>query len=112
MAIDIEAIPTTYQEAVRLLAHWHGDYAARDLVIFSFPDHDAVTVRLLEVSSELPDTGELVPVTFGRSPEFPFRSTVVLATPCQWKKIQAGELALPDGWDLAARQRVWPDAGA
>jgi hypothetical protein len=109
---DVEAIPTTYHEAVRTLAGWHAGTDLADLEIYSFPDPEELTVRLIEVSEGFPRTGRVVPVTFGRSREFPFRSSAALLTPDEWQQVLSGTLPLPEGWTLERRQRVWPDGGA
>src|SRR4051794_16570209 len=101
-----EAVPTSYDEAVRTLAEWHGALRGPGLEIYSFPDPAGVVVRLAEVSEEFPPSGRALPVTFGPSAEFPFRSSVVLLTPDEWKEILVGTLSLPDGWQLSQRERV------
>src|SRR5262249_26431656 len=105
-----EEVPRDYQAAVHTLADWHAGVHRATFEVYAFPDPSETTVRLVEVSDEFPDTGEVVPVTFGRSEEFPFRSSVVLLTPEQWQQVLRGELGLPEGWDLATRQKVWPNA--
>jgi hypothetical protein len=107
-----EDIPGTYQDAVRTLARWHAEIGRANLEIFAFHDPCEMVVRLLEVSDEFPDTGGVIPVTFGRSTEFPFKSSVALVTPGEWQQILSGTLPLPDGWDLATRRRIWPNEGA
>jgi hypothetical protein len=108
-----EVIPTTYDEAVRTLARWHGGLDRPDLEIFSFPDPGMATVRLVEVSDDFAlSTAPICAITFGASPEFPFRSSVALVTREQWQQIVDGELTLPEGWDLGHRERIWPDGAA
>ena len=104
-----ETIPRTYDEAVRLLAHWHGEGDEPPVTIYSCDDPGQRVVRLVEVSEGFPATGEMWPVVFGRSEEFPFKSAVVLVTPGEWAQIRSGRLALPDGWDAADMTRVWPE---
>ena len=111
MAIT-EAIPTSYDEAVRTLAEWHGGVRGANVEIYSFPDPTESVVRLVEVSDEFPYSGQIWPVTFGPSPEFPFQSTVVLLTPEEWQQVLAATLSLPEDWQVARRQKVWPDGAA
>src|SRR5687767_12503489 len=107
-----EAVPRTYDDAVRTLASWHAGLDPANIQIYSFPDSDQTTVRLVEISDGFPRSGRTLPVTFGRSPEFPFRSSVVLLTPDEWQEVLGGSLTLPEGWELERRQKVWPDDGA
>ncbi len=60
------------------------------------------TVRLLEVSSSAPTTGEILPFAFNAdiANGVPFPSVVILVSPDEWAQIQSGTLCLPVGWDL------------
>ena len=108
MAVDIEQIPQTYEDAVQILAAWHGsDPRRRDLRIFAFDDHDEV-VRLLEVSPSHASLGETMSLGFGRGKDFGYLSEISLVSPEEWEKIQARELPLPEGWDLGKCRQVWP----
>lgn len=95
-----------YEAATRLLAEWHSSREFRDFLVYSFDDPARETVRLLEISSEFPTTGEILPVTFGRSRHFPFRSTVIQVSLREWEQVEAGRLRLPEGWDLDAKRKV------
>src|SRR4051794_5585556 len=101
-----EKIPARYEEAARTLARWHAGLDRPGLEIYSFPDPDKATVRLIEVSDEFPATGKVHLVTFGPSKEFPFRSSVALLTPEEWSQVLEGNLPLPAGWSLDHRRRV------
>jgi hypothetical protein len=68
-----DEIPRTYEEAERLLARWQGEGGPADLLAFAFSDPADETVRLLYVSEEFPESGAIYAMTFGRSPEIPFR---------------------------------------
>jgi len=103
-----DEIPRTYEEAERLLARWQGEGGPSDLVAFAFPDPTGETVRLLYVSDEFAEAGAIRAMTFGRSPEVPFRSSTALATQHEWQEVQAGRLTLPPGWQLAQKRQVWP----
>lgn len=104
----VDEVPKTYEEAERLLVRWHAEGGPSDLRIFSFPDSAGEMVRLLEVSDDFLATGVIRPMTFGRSPEMPFRTSTALASPEEWALVQAGKVPLPPGWDLAAARQVWP----
>jgi hypothetical protein len=96
--IDLDAIPSTYDEAVRPLAAWHQEDG---IAIYYLPDVDKATVRLVEVSAEFGDDDNLRPVSMGASSKFPFRSSVLLVSNADWKRVNSGENSLPDGWDLS-----------
>jgi len=106
--IETEQIPQSYADAVSTLVRWQAEGGPPDLIIFHFPDLAAQNVRLLEISDEFLADGSVKPFALGRSESFPFRSTVILASPDEWREIEAGRLSLPEGWDLLARQKVWP----
>jgi len=66
-------------------------------------------VRLLEVSDGFLTAGEVWPVTFGESPEYPFKSTVILASRGDYERILSREIALPEEFGAPERgRRVWP----
>src|SRR5262245_57087012 len=105
-----EPVPGTYEEAARLLARWHAQALSPDVVVYSFPDPSGQEVHLAEISADFlgalvsPD-GVLQGFRFGRSEEFPFRSSTIQMTPQDWTAVQAGRLALPPGWRLDARRQ-------
>ncbi len=101
-------IPRTYDEAVNTLVRSHAEVVGQELEVYSFPDPGREVVRLVEVSGVFPATGAPIAFPLGRSSDFPFRSAVVLLTPEEWTRVQAGSLALPDGWELNSGRRVWP----
>src|SRR5438270_13825184 len=104
----VDQIPKTYEEAVRTLVGWHADdHAIEDLEIYSFDDPRKMHVRLLEISNWFPQTERPYPFTFGESDLFPFKSTVIQIPPAQWAEVKEGKFALPTGWNLDARRKVW-----
>ena len=105
---NLEEIPKTYKRAVEVLAQWHAEAHGDGITVFSFPDPASEVVRLLEVSSQFPETGHVTPVAMGPSKEFPFKSSVALLTPGEWDLVESRRLRLPDGWDLQKREQVWP----
>jgi hypothetical protein len=76
--------------------------------IFTVLDPQKSTVRLIEVSDAFPETGSALPVTFGKTEEFPYRSSVIILTRNEWEKLKAGKLQAPAGWNLAEARKVWP----
>ena len=106
---EVEKIPKKYEDAVDLLAQWHAEGRADDLEILSFPDPNKRTVRLVEISSEFPDTGDSSPIAMGPSVDFPFPSGVILLSKREWEEVQNGSLSLPEGWNQKDAQKVWPN---
>ena len=105
---DVDLVPATYHEAIRMLASWHGQGAEADLEIFSFPDPLQQVVRLVEVSDVHPATGSAQEMPMGKSAEYPYGSAVVFLTHEDWRQAQAGKLRFPEGWNLSAKVNVWP----
>lgn len=97
---------TPYGQAVLTLARWHreGDQAAA--AIYAFPDPQRQTVRLIEVSQIVPQTGEVYMVEFGPTAQMPFRTVVAQVTASEWEDICARRIELPDGWDLTGMVEV------
>lgn len=79
-------------------AHRHEDTNTTTVKYFPTPG----TVRLVEVSSSAPTTGEILPFQFNADAAngIPFPSIVILVSPHEWAQIQSGTLQLPAGWDL------------
>ena len=115
--VDLDAVPRTYDEAVRLLASWHAGLGD-DVVFYEVPDPDGRVVRLLEVSDIFPRGGAMRPDAEGRmrpiipvfplgpSADYPFRSEVAQITPDELDDVLSGHLPLSRPWDLSTRRRV------
>jgi hypothetical protein len=104
----LEDVPNTYDQAVRTLAAWHGEEQDPPVEIYHFPDPQGRTIRFVEVSYIFPSTGKVAPVTMGASVEFPFRSSVALVSPEEWKAVLDGTISLPEGWKREDMAKVWP----
>ncbi len=90
------------REIARLIAEGHRRIEPTIGPIFriiSDDEHDMnEPVKLLEVNPETLAAG-IVPVVFGAHlPTIPYPSVVVEVTEREFEDIQAGRLALPDGW--------------
>jgi hypothetical protein len=106
---QVEDIPKTYEEAVVALTRWGDEAGPDDLMIFSADYVGDEVVRIIHVSDELPDTGQVFVVTVGPSKAFPFRSATALATPGQWAKIKAGDnVPGPPDWKFEQLLQLWP----
>ena len=119
--LDLDAVPKSYDEAIRLLAAWHAtdDPDMRVWVIpDDEPDPSRRQVRLVEVSNGFPESGatrpdghagtrNLIPVfPLGKSAEFPYQSRVAQVTPAEWDRLRRGELRLTQPWDLNRAREV------
>jgi len=106
---QLDEIPKTYADAVRVLAAAHA--AGGDPIdIHSIPDPEGRVVRLIEVSDAFPEGGverpvspkgieRIVPVfPMGPAKDFPFRSEIVQVKPAEWKQLREGTLRLNRDW--------------
>ena len=101
-----------YDEAVRKLAAWHAEGMKPRLTVYAIPDPRREEVRLIEVSRIFPETRDLVPVTIGPTPDFPYTSSTLSITPVELHLAKSGELPLPNGWDFSSGRKVWPGDAA
>jgi hypothetical protein len=114
----LDAVPKTYESAVRVLAAAHavGDVSVE---IFHLPDPQQRVVRLIEVSDAFPEGGverpappggmeRVVPVfPLGPAKDFPFRSEIAQITRSEWEQLRQGKLKLNRDWgDLNQAKRV------
>lgn len=72
-------------------------------IYLSASSQQADEIRLVEVSGSLAGSpGEVLPFRFASRADLgvPYASSVVLLSEADWKRVLAGELALPPGWGL------------
>lgn len=102
MNLDIQASTAVDIRMVRvqnLVAHWVLSDPALHSVHWVNPENGAVC--LLQVTdSTLPSPNRVVTTGFYPTAECPFPMTVAQVTQREFGAIQAGELALPEGWTL------------
>jgi hypothetical protein len=98
--------PSTYEEAADLLARSHKAEQPSIRAIYLFPDPQKQEVRFIEVNPVTAPTGEAMVFSFGRAPDFPFRSAVGEVTPQEWEEIRAGRIPLPEGWDAKSAKEL------
>ena len=95
--------PADYLATARRLAaaHRRTDPAIR--IVALAPDPDQRSLRLLEVTGSAPTTWQIEAVDFAPRPDLgvPFSLSMLLLSPTEWEAVQGGQLALPDGWDMA-----------
>lgn len=114
----LDAVPKTYERAVRVLAAAHASGPDR-VEIYHLPDPQQRVVRLVEISEGFPEGGversvpdggleRVVPVfPMGPAKDFPFRSEIVQVTPAEWEELRRGNLKLNRNWgDLNLAQKV------
>jgi len=95
------------EEAKELAAaHRKTDPATR--VVKFFPAEYPDQLRLLEVTTSVPTTGEVMPFTFSADPHhgIDYISTVILLSPDEWNDVRVGKLSLPPGWDISTAEDV------
>jgi len=85
-------------------AHRAADPATTTIKRFSSPKYDEI--RLLEVSTDSPTTGEILPFHFDEDREggIDDPSVVILLSPEEWSWVENGTLTLPEGWDASSSQ--------
>jgi hypothetical protein len=93
----------TLEEVARELAAAHRSSDPATTTIKLFPSNGTDEIRLLEISSLAPTTGEVLPFRFGPSPRhnIHYPSIIILLSPQEWQDVQHGHLALPEGWNLS-----------
>lgn len=96
------------KEVAKKLADAHRAADPATEMIKYFPDAAGDQVRLLEVSTAAPTTGEVLPFQFGSDPShgIDFKSVVILLSPSEWQAVQENKLSLPTGWELAKAEEL------
>lgn len=92
-----------YEATAKRLADAHRASDPRTELVLLDPDPEG-EIRLLEVTGSAPTLNQPIAVSLMPRPDLgvPFRSSIVLLSPEEWRRVQREELALPDGW-IAAR---------
>ncbi len=87
-------------------AHRAADPETTIVKLFSSPQDDEI--RLLEVSSAVPATGEALPFRFAPSPTngINYPSVVVLLNTSEWTAVENELMPLPAGWELASAKDI------
>lgn len=86
--------------AARVLAEAHRAEDPATSAVYLASDPQGAEIRLVEVSSSVESTGEVLPFRFRANPDrgIPVESVVVLLSEEEWGRVQRGDLRLPDGW--------------
>jgi hypothetical protein len=115
--IDIHAIlkerhmPCNKDKFADELITWHFRVAPETVVVYRFiapnEESEEEPVKLLEVNEETPETGRIDAFVFGPTDDAPCSTVVAMVTRNEMRKIKAGKIRLPEGWDLS-RSRRYP----
>jgi hypothetical protein len=86
------------EEIARKLAQAHYKHDPATTAIYLVPD--SAEIRLIEITPEVGNTGEILPFGFEASIEegIPYPSSIVLLSAQEWEAVQCGQLSLPPGW--------------
>jgi hypothetical protein len=98
MSLDVDAI-------ARMLAgeHMQDDAGIREVYLAPAANE----VRLIEVTTSVPDNGEVLPFAYAPDPpDVPVRSVVILLGPGDWRRVKAGELSLPETFPLSELRKI------
>lgn len=98
----------TYRQTARDLAAAHRKVDPATETILLIPDPREEEIRLIEVSTRAPWSGDVLPFRFEARPDLdvPFPSVVVLLHPREWEDVKNKRLALPEGWDLSTCEEL------
>lgn len=86
------------EEIARKLARAHYQHDPATTAIYLVPD--STEIRLIEITPEVGNTGEILPFGFEPSIDegIPYPSSIVLLSAQEWEAVQSGALLLPPGW--------------
>ena len=66
--------------------------------IYLIPDLDEDEIRLVELTESISPRHEVLPFKFAAHPDFPYKVTIVLLNPTEWKEVENGSLRFPEPW--------------
>ena len=94
----------TKDEAAQELVEWHYeiDPNMTEVIRLFAADEDASgePIKFLEVSPDMPASGELMTITFAGTEEAPYSMRIAVVTPEEMEQVRRGEIPLPVGWNL------------
>ncbi len=96
-ALELEPMKSI-EDVANELANAHREEDPKTVAVYLADSSSEV--RLVEVSSSVGDSGEVLPFRFAASREHgvPYPSVVVLLSEADWKRVEAGDLDLPADW--------------
>ena len=77
-------------------AHRQFDPSTTTILFFDSEHHDMI--RLLEISSDVPASGCLFPVTFEPAKGMKYPSTIIVVAQEDFNKLKSSIINLPHGW--------------
>ena len=85
-------------DEARRLANSHFEIDPLTTRIFLFPSENNERINLLEVTTDVPPSGCLFPISFEPSQDMKYPSSIILVAQDDFLKIKDGSLPLPKGW--------------
>jgi len=94
---------------VKDLVDWYFEVDPATSMVYMFvsenEDSPEEPLKLLQVNDETMETGRVDAFLFAGTEETPFFTAIALVTPDEMKRIEAGEIALPEGWELSRAEK-------
>lgn len=92
------ATQNSIESYVRQLAREHFEFERElDSIVWFKDSNDA---RLLAVTEDSFPVGKVLVFSFRGTDEYPYPLRIGEVTPEEWARVEAGEIPLPEGWDL------------
>ena len=85
-------------------AHRSFDPNTTEILFFDSVRHDMI--RLLEISSDVPASGCLFPVTFEPAEGMKYPSTIIVVAQEDFDKLKDSKISLPQGWGSIATAKA------
>ncbi|GAF97795.1 unnamed protein product, partial [marine sediment metagenome] len=103
----LEPSTTVTESLVERLARRH--FKTEDTVeaVVWLTGADETEIRLIEINRTALPSETLELFRFAPSEDVPFPTLIADVTPKDWDKIQRGDIALPQGWDLESATVFW-----
>lgn len=85
-------------DEARELAKSHYEIDPLTTKIVLFPSKDNNRINLLEVTSDVPPSGCLFPISFVPDKDMEYPRSIILVAQEDYEKIKNGEILLPEDW--------------
>jgi hypothetical protein len=97
----MKEIIENYWKSASELAKDHRNCDPTTKEIFLSFDDKFEEIRLIEISENHLQSGDIVPFVWSCSPEFNYQISLILLASHEWEFLKAGKLKLPVDWDLS-----------
>lgn len=94
----VQKTQTSIIDEARTLAHCHKRIDPGTICIICYSKQNDCTIKLLEVSKDVPVSGSVFAVNFAPGNGVSHPSSIILLNPRDFKKVMDGKLSLPDDW--------------